>query len=130
MNHDNIELNQYILVETCIICLDELGPLNNWSCQQCNVQIHQECIRNNIQNTCPHCRFELPAASPECPTHLSSATQLGITNDYNCNYILKMLVLCGACGIYGLFAGGCVYFILPAFFEGVSPYNGSIQLKY
>lgn len=53
------------MTSECIICFEEINGNsiesdNLWKCNECNIEIHKECIEqwdtNNETNTCPHCR--------------------------------------------------------------------------
>lgn len=111
------------LDQECVICFEPLGSVNIWKCKQCSVMIHKKCISNQINKTCPCCRFKITVPPPEIQTY----TPIMVTNIQICLY--KFLILFGIYSMCVCSTVGCIYFFLPSFFTGVRPYNGTI-LKY
>lgn len=47
--------------DECIICLEQLGTFNLWTCSICHNSMHQECTSRWLQtsSTCPFCRKQI-----------------------------------------------------------------------
>ena len=106
----------------CIICLQELGDIQLWQCKECNIVLHEHCIRRWGKN-CPHCKVSINNHSSQNTMNNSIslrhrghfvARESVIHSICSCSLILVLV-------FFSLV--GCGFLINCFFIPGYKPYN-------
>ena len=128
MDDTLIEISQENI--ECVVCLDSINSENPiWVCPQCNIKIHEICIKNLKKEECPHCRYNFTETIEETLTEIPSYRRIRIRQGNRIESICyicvsnRITILWLAIILFASSIVGCCVLLIPTILSGRVLYN-------